>query len=498
MRFVIARLNHETNTFSPVPTPLEAFDPKWGDNARLAAAGSSTAMGAFLEFAEARGTEIVTPVFATANPSGPVAERAFEELSGSIINAVRKGCDAILLDLHGAMVTANRDDGEGDLLARLRKVAPDIPIGVALDLHGNITEQMIENSDVIVGFKTYPHVDMKETGTHVANLVGRILDDGLRPVQARSHPPQLASTLMMNTTEHGAMRDLIDLARKAESRAGIMAVSVFGGFPLSDIPDAGVSVVVVADTPENARSVSKEIGRAAWESRSKLTYKEMPLKQSVNDARAATELPGRGPVLMLDHGDNCMSGGTCDTMDVLAEALRQGLEGIVVGPICDPQAVNAMVKAGVGSTVSVAVGNRSATPVSGWNPGPLELNGTVLNLGDGEYVIDGPTYKGMRCSMGRTAVLDIGSAKILVAERPHEPWDKGVFSSSGIDPEDCQFLILKSRMYCRPVFAPLAKTVFECASIGVTSSDYNLFRFENLKRPIYPLDEDTNWTAEAR
>lgn len=202
-------------------------------------------------------------------------------------------------------------------------------------------------------------------------------------------------------------------------------------------------------------------------------------------------------MLLLDHGDNCMSGGTCDTMDVLGEALAQGLDDIVVGPICDPDAVAAMIAAGVGSRIELEIGNRKTMPSIGVFKDPLRLNGVVRVLGDGEYTITGPTYVGMRCFMGRAAVLDTGRARVLVTELPHEPWDLAVFTSVGLDPRACRYLILKSRMYCRPVFEPLASAVVECASCGVTSSDYKLFHFEKLARPVFPLQEDVSWRPEA-
>ncbi|WP_134500626.1 M81 family metallopeptidase [Microvirga pakistanensis] len=497
MRFVVARMNHETNTFSPVPTPLASFNPRWGTDALQAGAGSRTAMGAFLAFAEARGAEVATPVFATANPSGPVADEAFEAMAAAIVEAVRNGCDAILVDLHGAMVTESFDDGEGELLARVRAVAPDVPLGVALDLHGNITERMVANADVLVGFKTYPHVDMHETGAHVARLVGRMLDERLAPKRAWCHPPQLAHTLKMNTGVPGAMQDAIAAARKAEERPGVLAVSVFGGFPIADIPEAGVSVITVAESAVLAAEVARDIGGLLWERRAEFVYHEEPLQQSIAEARAAGEGAGQGPVLLLDHGDNCMSGGTCDTMDVLSEALAQELDDIIVGPICDPEAVAAMMAAGVGARIEIGIGNRVAMPRIGVSKDPLRLAGVVRVLSDGEYTISGPTYTGMRCFMGRAAVLDTGRARVLVTELPHEPWDLAVFTSVGLDPRACRTLILKSRMYCRPVFEPIAKAVVECASRGVTSSDYELYRFEKLARPIYPLQDDIPWRPEA-
>jgi microcystin degradation protein MlrC len=497
MRFVVARLNHETNTFSPVPTPLASFNPRWNEDALQAGRGSRTAMGAFLAFAEARGAEVVTPIFATANPSGPVADETFEAMAAAIVDAVGKGCDAILLDLHGAMVTEGLEDGEGELLGRIRAVAPDVPVGVALDLHGNITERMAANADVLVGFKTYPHVDMHETGAHVARLVGRMLDEGLAPKRAWCHPPQLAHTLKMNTGAPGAMQDAIAAARQAEARPGVLAVSVFGGFPIADIPEAGVSVVTIAETADLAAEVAREIGGLLWERRAELVYREEPLQQSVAAAHAAGEEEGQGPVLLLDHGDNCMSGGTCDTMDVLGEALAQGLDDIVVGPICDPDAVAAMIAAGVGAQIRLKIGNRVAMPRIGISKDPLQLGGVVRALGDGQYTISGPTYTGMRCFMGRAAVLETGRARVLVTELPHEPWDLAVFTSVGLDPRACRHLILKSRMYCRPVFEPIARAVIECASRGVTSSDYKLFCFEKLARPVYPLEEGVLWRPEA-
>ncbi len=497
MRFVIARMNHETNTFSPLPTPLASFSPYWDADARQAGEDSRTAMGAFIAFAKARGAKMITPLFATANPSGRVADAAFETMSQAIVAAVGQGCDAVLLDLHGAMVTETINDGEGELLSRIRQIAPEIPVGVALDLHGNITPRMLEKADILVGFKTYPHVDMYETGEHVVRVLAAMLDNNLQPARALSHPPILAQTLKMNTTVPGAMADAIESARQAEKRPGVHAVTVFGGFPIADIGETGMSVLVVADEPAVADTVARELAGAIWQSRQGFVYQEQRLADSVAAAAQAGETPGEGPVLMLDHGDNCMSGGTCDTMDVLAEAIDQGLQGILAGPIADRAAVAAMRQAGVDAAITLDIGNRWALPGIGVDKRPLEMAGKVRALGRGEYVITGPTYTGMRCDMGEAAVLETDQACVLVVEKPHEPWDFGVFSCLGLEPRASRFLILKSRMYCRPVFEPIAKAVVECASLGVTSSNFDLFAFEKLERPIFPLDAAMSWTPKA-
>lgn len=493
MRFIIARVSHETNTFSPVPTELEAFEPRWHSDARRIAEESPTAMGAFLKCASRLGAEVVTPVYAAANPSGRVTDRTFDCLASAITDSAHCGADAILLDLHGAMVTESFDDGDGELLARIRAVAPATPIAVAADLHGNVTDEMVALADVLVSYKTYPHVDMLETGEHAFRLLDFIRHAGRKPATAWLRPPQLAHTLRMNTTTPGAMQDAIAAARAAEERRDALAASIFGGFPLADIPDPGMSVVVHAETLAKANATVAELATLLWRRRAEFVYHQELLEQSLAAAQKAAEAPGTGPVLLLDHCDNCMSGGTCDTTNVLEAALGAGLDGIVAGPIADPVAVSSLARAGVGTKISLGIGNRRDLTAFGLAAVPFFVSGTVRALGKGSYVVSGPTYTGMHFSMGEAAVLDIGKATILLSEQPHEPWDLGVFSCLGIDPTAARYLILKSRMYCRPVFEPLSRAVIECAGRGLTSSDYTLFPFTHLKRPIYPLDTDLEW-----
>ena len=494
LKIVAARMNHETNTFSPVPTPLASFGPDgptFGEAAYAQARGSRTALGAFIEAAEGRGATLSVAVSATANPSGRVEASAYERLAGAIVDEVRSGCDAILLDLHGAMVSEGFDDGEGELLRRIRSIAPDTPLAVALDLHGNITPQMVDAADVIVGFKTYPHVDMFETGAHAARLLFDWIDGAPRPHLAWAQPPLLSHTLRSATGE-GAMRRAVERAQQLE-RDGLLAVTVFAGFSLADFRDAGVSVVAVGRTRDEAQSAADALARAIWQERDGFVYASEPLADSVARAHALLARAGGRPVLLLDHGDNVMSGGTCDTTDVLQECLRHGLSNIGVGPLCDPDAVAAAVVAGVGGTVDLALGN--VRPLGlGSDPRPrLRVRARVLALTDGRFRITGPIYTGETWAMGRTAVLEADAFTVVVTERPMEPLDLGVFTSTGVDPARFALLILKSRMYCRPSFMPIAGGLVECDSRGVTSSDYGLFRFERLRRPIYPLDPATGY-----
>lgn len=489
MKILIARMNHETNTFSPVPTPLQSFDPQFGESARRSQSGMRTAMAAFLDAANRRGATAVTPLAAMANPSGPVQADAYEAMCRPIVDAA-PGCDAILLDLHGAMVAEHLPDGEGELLARVRAAAPGVPIGVALDLHGNVTARMVDNADVMVGFKTYPHVDMYETGEHVARLLLQMADGQARFAVQWRRVPLLCHTLR-STTLAGAMQQVVDSARQAEA-AGIPAATVFAGFPLADIEAPCMSVVVTGHADavgvERARTVADRIAQQIQARREGFVYQAEPLARSLERARAVAEGADK-PVLLLDHGDNCMSGGTCDTMDVLQAALEAGLRDIAVGPIADPEAVAALFAAGVGQPCDLQLGNKVSLASLGLAKTPLRVRGTVRALSDGSYTVTGPIYTGQRCSMGRTALLDTGAARIVVTELPHEPWDLGVFTCVGVDVTAHRFVLLKSRMYCRPVFGPLSAALVECDSAGVTSSDYRLFPFQRVRRPVYPLDD---------
>jgi microcystin degradation protein MlrC len=491
MRIVIAQMQHETNTFSPVPTPWEAFGndgPFLGKAAYDAMRGTRLPMAAFIDVAEAAGAEVVTPIAAWANPSGPVDGAAYDRICGAICDAVAKGCDAVFLDLHGAMVVAERsDDGEGTLLERIRAVAPKTPIAVSLDLHANLTERMVRNCDVLAGYKTYPHVDQYESGHLAGSILLRALKGEVKPVMAWGNRPLLAHTLRENTGER-PMKEFVEAARKAEAD-GLLAATAFGGFQQADIHEAGISVVTVADgDAKRAQKACEAILDVAWQRKEEFIYQGEPLEQALARARSMADETG-GPILLLDHADNCASGATQDTMYVLREALRLGLTGIAVGPVRDPAAVAQLVKAGVGARVTLAVGGKMDMPAIERKGEPLEMSGVVRAITDGEYTITGPQFQGMRCYMGRTVVLDTGAAEIVITEKNQEPWDRGVFTSVGIDPSRKRFLLLKSRMYFRPVFLPIAKGHVFCDSIGVGSSDWTQFEYRKLRRPIYPLDE---------
>ncbi len=500
MKIVAARMNHETNTFSPVPTPLASFGPDgptFGAAALAQGRGTRTGLGAFIEAAEARGATIAVACNATANPSGRVHDAAFAALAGSIVDAVAGGCDLILLDLHGAMTTESFDYGEGELLRRVRAVAPTTPLAVALDLHGNLSPAMIAHADLIVGFKTYPHVDMHETGAHVARLAFEWLDTGQRPALAWAQPPLLSHTLR-SATAVGAMQRAVERARQMEA-GGLPAASIFAGFSLADIPEAGMSVVAVGASAAEAQAAADELARGIWADRDGFVYRSAPLATSVAEGRAlrAAAAPGSGPVLLLDHGDNVMSGGSCDTTTLLEECLRQGLEGIGAGPFADAETVAHCIEAGVGARLRIALGNKMPLGLPGPQCAPFSLEVEVIAVGDGRFCITGPIYTGETWAMGRSVALRHAAGTLVVSERPMEPLDLGVFTSLGVDPAAFDYLLLKSRMYCRPAFGPLGCGLVECDSGGVTGSDYGQFEFRRVRRPIYPFDPAPDWQPPA-
>ena len=496
MKILIAQMEHETNTFSPVPTPWESFGPGGaylGKDALQAMKGTRTPIGAFIDLAENEGAEIVTPVAGFAYPSGPVDGAAYDRFCDLICAEASRNCDAIFLDLHGAMVVQDRTmDGEGTLLEKVREVAPHTPIAVSLDLHANVTEAMVSNSDIIAGYKTYPHIDMYETGELAGSLLLRAMKGEIKPVMVWGNVPVLAQTLKMNT-EEGAMKVYADTARQAE-RDGMLAASAFGGFPMADIPQAGMSTIVISDGDVKAAEQAREqILAAAWARKEDFIWHDEPLEESIARARQMAE----GPILLLDHPDNCATGATQDTMHVLAEALRQGLSDIAVGPIRDPEAVDQLVRAGVGAEVTLPIGGKMDMPAIGRKGEPLELTGIVRVISDGEYTITGPQFTGVRALMGRTVVFDTGAAEVVITERLQEPWDRGVFTSVGIDPTRKKYLLLKSRMYFRPVFIPIARDMVYCNGVGVGSSDWRMFEYKHLRRPIYPMDQQFERAASA-
>jgi microcystin degradation protein MlrC len=501
-RFVIALIKHETNTFSPVPTPLSAFGhgngPYYGEDARAAFAGTNTPFAAFLDIARREGAEAVTPIAAESWPSNAATRATFEALLQPLEEAVRAGCDACFLDLHGAMVVEDCDDAEGEILRRLRRIRPALPIAVSFDFHTNLSPDIVANATVITGYKTYPHVDMYEAGLLAGDILARSLRGRARPVMAWGWLP-LLSSVMRHAPDDGPSGDILAYARKMENSGRVLAATLLPGFVHADTPYTGVSAVVVADAgsgadagTDRARAAAQDVCdrmlAIAWERRAEYVFHPQPLDLSVARARALGASRQDGPILLIDHCDNCGSGGTQDVMLVVEEILKQNLDDVAIAPIRDAQAVAQMIAAGIGNNVNLKLGGKTDMPAIGLTGRPLELAGRVRNITDGEIVFTGPMYTGLKSHLGRTAVLDTGRAQIVVTERHHEPFDLVIFRHCGIEPTAKKFIMLKSRIHYRAGFKPIAAHIVECAGAGVTSADLSVYRYRKLARPIYPLD----------
>ncbi len=486
MRILIAMMKHETNTFSPVVTDWARFQD-WGAfmGADVVKTYKDTAMpiAAYMKIARELGAEIVTPLATEAMPSGKVTKEAYEYMAGLITDAA-KDVDIALLDLHGAMVAEDVFDGEGTLLARLRAMRPDLPIAVTLDLHCNLTQAMVDNCTALIGYKTYPHVDMYQVAEQVGRIVVAAVQGKLEPVMAWGHPALLSQTLRQGTDDE-PMKTLIAMARDAERNSDVLAATVFGGFPLADMPDAGTSAIIVTDGDMALAQAERDaILEEAWRRRDEFVYQPEPLQEAVGRAKVMT----KGPVMLLDHADNCGSGANQDVMTVIAEVLRQDLDDVVVGAVWDPAAVQAMQRAGVGATITLTLGGKTDMPAIGLKGAPLEITGTVKVLTDGKWIVRGPMYTGVSVNMGPSAVLDTGHMQIVVVSRHHEPWDRGVFTSVGIQPEHHRYILLKSRIHYRAGFGDLPTATVTLDGDGVTTSDNSRLTFEHVRRPIYPLD----------
>ncbi len=492
-RVVVAQMSHETNTFSPVTTDLARFsrgqpEPPSGEAAIRTFRNTATCLGGYLAVCEANGYQVVLPVAAGAAPSGPVEDNAFEFIAGRIVDAVAAGCDAVMLDLHGAMVSRSHEDGEGELLRRIRAVNADVPIAVSLDMHANLFDAMVDNCTVLAGYHTYPHVDMDRTAERAGNLLVEVLNGRVAPTMAWGNAPMLPH-VMRQGTDDLPNKALQARAEQLESE-GALAVSLFTGFPHADVREAGLSVCVVTDgDPERASAIRDELLDSAWADREAFVYQVEPLEASVAKGKAlGLEATGKGPVILLDHYDNTASGGTMDTTEVLAEILRQDLEDVAVFGFYDPAAVQTMAAAGVGAELTLSLGGKLPMPALARQSRPLSVTGRVKLLCDGEFPATVAMSRGLTLQMGTTAVLSTGKVDIVVVSRHVEPFDPGCFRAVGIEPSTRRYLMLKSRIHYRVGFRDIARSVVECAGRGVCTSDYGELTFEHVRRPIFPLD----------
>ena len=299
--------------------------------------------------------------------------------------------------------------------------------------------------------------------------------------------PVLPHVMRQGTHDH-PNRELQERCGTMASE-GALAASLFTGFPHADIANAGLSAVVVTDGDRDlAERLRDELLDRAWVEREAFVYKIEPLKEALARAQAMpTPSAGEGPIVLLDHYDNCASGGTMDTTVVLGEILKMGLENVAAFAIYDPDAVKQAIASGIGALVTLSVGGKMKMPqIRGASP-PVEITGTVKTIASGRFRNKGPMGRGVMTDMGAAVVIDTGKVEIALISRHVEPSDLNCFYSLGIDPLQKRYVMLKSRVHWRAGLGAMAKAVVDCAGVGVCTSDYSELTFNKVRRPIYPL-----------
>lgn len=491
-RVLTARFMHETNTFSRVRTDMALIrrrDFHLENEIPVAFRGTRSALGATFEAADKYGWSLVHPVSANPNPSGIVIAQAFEEICGMIIAAAEnKGpIDGALLHLHGAMVTDNHEDAEGELLARLRQtLGPQIPIVATLDLHANVTRKMADNANALIAFRTYPHVDMYERAWQGAELLDRAMRGEIRPVTVIARRPMLHG-LDWGRHQSPPMAELLARADAIEQRREGLAVSICAGFALANIHDVGPSVTVTIDQMRGERasgqSIAEDFMDHAWATRDFTSVHTFSVAEAV--ARAREGKPGDKPLVVADYTDNPGGGGYGDATAFLKRLIEANVERVAFHAICDSEAVQAGMRAGVGTQTTLALGGKIDPRMGG---GPLTLGGEIVCLTNGRFIAYGPMGGGVERNYGPSMVFRVSGIDIVVITNNGQATDLGQFTSLGIDPTRYTTVAVKSMQHFRAAFEPIAREVILVDTGGLCQVNYTSELFDKVRRPIWPLD----------
>ncbi len=492
-RVLIAQFMHETNTFSRLPTTLDDYRSTWlvyGNELGERFRGTKTEIGGLLDAADAYGWTLIPALAANATPSGKLTAQTWQTIRDGIVSAVRNAgkLDGICLACHGAAVTETSDDPEGELLEAIRDiVGPDVPIAMTLDLHANVTERMARLASALISYRTYPHVDQYERARQAADLVQGIMEGRTKARCLVLQPACMVGADHGRTTTPGPMRDLLVKADAFEKEPGINVVSIQAGFMPSDISNVGPSIAVsyAPGTEQRAQEIARQLCQEIWDRRAEETVHLLSVEDAL--ARARSHDASKGPLVIADGTDNPGGGAYGDATRMLKALMDAGIEGVAVGTIFDPAAVQAAIRAGVGSDVSVELGGHH-DPAFG---APIPVTARVRLLSDGTFINDGPMGKGVRRSMGTTAVLRVGGIDVITISNRIQTTDLQVFLSQGIDPARCRVLVVKSIQHFRAAFAPIAGDIVVVDSGALCSPDARRFNYTKLRRPVWPLDNVT-------
>ncbi|GGD86190.1 M81 family metallopeptidase [Paenibacillus nasutitermitis] len=488
MKLAVAGIFHETNTFAPGITESDDFAREWvqGNDAfyrRYEHTGTS--MGGVIDGAQLEQAELACGLYAAATPSAMVSRNAAEALMDAVLSSIDLSSDGIILILHGAMVAEGMSDVEGELLRRIRELTgPAMPIAITLDLHANISRQMADHADLLVGYDTYPHIDACERAVEAVQLLARMIRGDIKPVLSLAQPRLLIVPQVMLTDTDGPMKALMERAFAIERDPAILNVTVAGGFPYSDVPDAGVAFVVTAD--HNARlaaQYAEELSLMAWELRDQLKSAGYAAAEAAALAFAEPE----GPVILVEGSDNVGGGAPADATHVLKELIGAPKKSLIV--IRDADAAALAHRQGTGTAFQAAIGGKNG----GLHGEPVLIAGVVRFLFDGPYTHIGPYMTGQWADMGQTAVIESGNLTVILTEKRTAPWDIGHVTSVGLRAEDYHVIVVKSAVAWKTAFGPLCKKIIPVDTPGCCGENLSHFHYTQIKRPIYPLDSETTY-----
>ena len=487
MRIAIAEMKQETNSFVAFDTTIETFRDQYlfrGNEMLTKYGAQRSEVPGMLDVLRAAGVTPVPLLGTLALASGPVTRECFEALLGEIVARLRDAgpVDGVLLALHGAMVVADEPDSESEILERVRAVLPArIPIVVTLDLHGHITQRMIQPNVAYIGYREYPHIDMYETGARGAQLLLDWLGGRVRPVMAVAKRHMVMSPDAARTTTP-PLADVVAAGRAMEAAGQVLHVSLFPVQPWMDVPDLGFAALVCADGDAAAAQAAAEgLAEMTWRRRAEFEPDLTPLEEVIRIG-----LSSEGLTVASDAGDTPSGGAAADSTVVLRALLAAGADRagrLTYITMCDAAAAVEAAGAGVGRTVTLAVGHkRSHDGV------PLDVTGIVRVISDGNYVFSGAGASGMPGAMGLTVVLAIGDIRLNLRSIPHLEWDLGVHESVGLDPRRAALIFVKSPSHFRVSYTPIAARVLIADTPGPTCANMRRIPFAKVTRPFYPMD----------
>jgi microcystin degradation protein MlrC len=488
MRILTGGVLHETSTFATGTTTLRNFEAGIGvlrgsalfDTFR----GANFCPGGFLDGAQKHGFELVPLLWTFATPSALIERACYDALKAEFLAGLHRerdrGMDGLLLDLHGAMVVEGIEDADADLLAAVRQtVGENIPVIVTTDLHANHSAARLAACNAIIGYDTYPHVDMAERGREAADLMVRTIRGEVQPVNA-IHTLRLIWSAECQVTAHAPMLEVMQRVFEMEQRPGILAVTLATGFPWADVANMGASVIVIADgNPDLARQAADELGEWIWARRERWYRTPLTVQEGLSQGQAT----GRYPVLLADMADNTGGGAPGDSTAVLRTFVERDLEDALVLYMFDPEVALQAHTAGVGAHLAVEIGGKS-DPRQG-PPVPLEVE--VVALSDGRFRYDGPMYAGIDGNFGASAWLRHRGVNIVVVSVRMQPLDQAFARSLGIECAAMKVIAVKSAAHFRSGFERLGGPIFNVNAPAMHSHDYTQLTY-HCRPPMYPIE----------